>query len=149
MKTPNHLPCLGRKRLLSLAVAALAVSAFAIALASPLTRGVAFFVPPANAEPQGGPPANGLKTVIVYATPFGLQPSRFDLPPGAKKLVIRNASNIDNLTFSVSRPGRAEVLSTTAANGQNAVAIVPFVPGETVITEATHDFFRCVITVEE
>jgi hypothetical protein len=93
-------------------------------------------------EPDGGPPV-----LVIYATPYGLEPEQTEVRPGAHVVMIRNATGLENLAFTVTRPGHDALLQGGAGPGRTITGKVPFAPGEAFVTEASHPDWVCRIVV--
>jgi hypothetical protein len=139
-----HLASLRRSKV---AVVCLVVVAAALVLATPTLRAaVRTFFPAATVARGDGDVFRGV--VNVYCTPRGFEDEEIDLPAGRYVLAVRNASGIDNLSFSIGTSGTSPLAAGTARAGTSFNTTVILEPGTLTITEASHPLWQCQINVE-
>lgn len=125
----------------------LLVVAVALILAAPTLRGAVRAFLPGTASARGdGDVFRGV--VNVYCTPRGFEDEEIDLPAGRYVLVVRNASGIEDLSFSIGASGTSPLAAGTARAGTSFDTTVTLEPGTLTITEASHSHWQCQINVE-
>jgi hypothetical protein len=138
---------LGSLRRSKITAVCLLVVAVTLVFAAPTLLGaVRAFFPGATVARRDGDVFRGV--VNVYCTPRGFEDEAIDLPAGRYVLAVRNASGIDNLSFSIGTSGTSPLAAGTARAGTSFDTTVTLEPGTLTITEASHPLWQCQINVE-
>ena len=103
---------------------------------------------PAPRTRVGDQPGAPDRVLVVYVNSSGFMEDELVVSPGLRRVLIRNRSGFDGLSFTVTRPGKDALLVTTADSGWNAEGDVPFAPGDVLITETSRPEWQCRITVQ-
>ena len=139
-----------RARLLRFSLAALTVVLVAVglAVAKPYAAWALSTLGFAPAYLQDQPDGDtGPERVVLLLTSTGFDQETITLHPGAKVLLIDNASGSDNLVFTVTRPGQDATITSNVRRGGRYEELVPFGSGDWTVTEQHHPDWVCQITV--
>ena len=117
-----------------------------LALGSPTLFGaVRNFFPASSQSLREGDDFRGV--VNVYCTPRGFDDEELSLPSGRYVVAIRNASGLEDLSFSITGREESPLASGTARAGSSLDATMTFTEGTYTITEASHPEWQLEIQV--